>query len=403
MEQAHGRAGRTRRSRSRTFSLAMILTPIAEISRRLADRGEEVCGMLLPAGRAYKGEWLAGDAYGSRGESLKVNLTGSHAGQWRDWARHEDHGDLLDLWRISKGIDAHSDIKEARAFLGIREPELKRERKTYTKPSSNNVRPLDENGPAINWLIEERKLRREIIKAFGISACPKTGAIVFPCYGPQGELINRFYRTLTRPEEKKKVWQDKGCAPCLFGWHVLDPSVYHERRIIICEGQIDWMTWTEWGLPALNIPNGSGKTWIDYEWDHLAAFQWIYLSFDTDDPGRDQLQETMRRLGAHRCFSIELPKKDANDCLLAGYAAEDARKWIEHAKPPHMEGIILGADMEERLRVEMAPRPPCFTLPFFESSRQGEGFYPRPGELTVWSGPTEAGKSTFLNFFMASL
>jgi twinkle protein len=381
----------------------MILTPIAEISRRLADRGEEVCGMLLPAGRAYKGEWLAGDAYGSRGESLKVNLTGSHAGQWRDWARHEDHGDLLDLWRISKGIDAHSAIKEARAFLGIREPELKRERKTYTKPSSNNVRPLDENGPAINWLIEERKLRREIIKAFGISACPKTGAIVFPCYGPQGELINRFYRTLTRPEEKKKVWQDKGCAPCLFGWHVLDPSVYHERRIIICEGQIDCMTWTQWGIPALSIPNGSGKTWIDYEWDHLAAFQWIYLSFDTDDPGRDQLQETMRRLGAHRCFSIELPKKDANDCLLAGYAAEDARKWIEHAKPPHMEGIILGADMEERLRVEMAPRPPCFTLPFFESSRQGEGFYPRPGELTVWSGPTEAGKSTFLNFFMASL
>jgi hypothetical protein len=65
------------------------------------------------------------------------------------------------------------------------------------------------------------------------------------------------------------------------------------------------------------------------------------------------------------CFSIELPKKDANDCLLAGYTAEDARKWIEHAKPPDMGGIILAADMEERLRVEMAPRPPCFTLPFF--------------------------------------
>ena len=35
-----------RGSRSRTFSFAMILTPIADISRRLADRAEEVCGML---------------------------------------------------------------------------------------------------------------------------------------------------------------------------------------------------------------------------------------------------------------------------------------------------------------------------------------------------------------------
>src|SRR5262245_4282990 len=127
MEQAHGSAGRTRRSPSRTFFLAMILTPIAKISRRLADRAEEVCGILLPTGRVYKSQWLAGDAYGSQGESLKVDLTGSHAGQWRDWARQEDHGDLLDLWRISKGIDAYSAIKEAKAFLGIRDPDLRRE------------------------------------------------------------------------------------------------------------------------------------------------------------------------------------------------------------------------------------------------------------------------------------
>ena len=361
--------------------------------------------MLLPAGRACKNQWLAGDAYGSQGQSLKVNLTGNHAGQWRDWARQEDHGDLLDLWRIAKGIDAHLAIKEAKAFLGIRDPE----RKTYTKPSSNGDRLLDENSLAIKWLVEERKLAPEIIKAFRISAFRERRAIVFPCYGPQGELINHSYRTLTRPGEKKKVWQDAGCAPCLFGWHALDASVYHERRIIICEGQIDCMTWKQWGFDALSIPMGvnipkeSKDTWIDYGWDHLAAFEQIYLSFDMDEAGRDHVRETMRRLGAYRCFNIELPKKDANDCLLAGYTAENARKWIENAKPPHMEGIILAADMEERLRIEMAQKPACFTLPFFESSWPGQGFYPRPGELTVWSGPTEAGKSTFLNFFTTSL
>jgi twinkle protein len=64
----------------------MILTPIAEISRRMADRAEEVARMLLPTGRRCKDQWLAGDVHGAQGESLKISLTGPHAGAWRDWA-----------------------------------------------------------------------------------------------------------------------------------------------------------------------------------------------------------------------------------------------------------------------------------------------------------------------------
>ena len=103
-----------------------------------------------------------------------------------------------------QGIDAHLAIKEAQGAPGatVQDPEIRHERKTYTKPSSNGDRPLDENSLAIKWLIEERKLAPEIIKAFRISAFPERRAIVFPCYGPQGELINHSYRTLTRPGEK---------------------------------------------------------------------------------------------------------------------------------------------------------------------------------------------------------
>jgi twinkle protein len=381
----------------------MILTPVAEISRRLSERAEEVCRMLLPGGRRYKDQWLAGDVYGAQGESLKVNLTGPHAGEWRDWANpNEHHGDLLDLWPLATGIDAGSALKEAKSFLGIRDPELRRERKKYVKPSSNGEKPLNEAGLAEKWLIGERKLTPEIIKAFRVAVLPERRALVFPCYNPRGELINRSYRTL-ESGKGKDVWQDKGCAPCLFGWHTLCQSVYRKRRIIICEGHIDCMTWKQWGIDALSVPNGSGQTWIDYEWDHLAAFERIYLSLDMDEAGREQLPEITRRLGAHRCYHIELPEKDANDCLRAGYTAGDAGGWINEAKPPYLEGIVRATDMEERLLTELAPKPSCFTLPFFESSWPGQGFYPRPGEVSVWSGPTESGKTAFLNFFAASL
>ena len=380
-----------------------MMVPVSEIARRLADRAEEVCRMLLPHGRQYKGEWVAGDAYGAEGDSLKVTLTGTHAGNWRDWARQEDYGDLLDLWRTAKGLDGAMAIKEAKAFLGIRAPELRREKKAYSKPPNNGAQPLGEAGAETKWLVEERKLTLKTARAFMVAYLPAKRAIVFPCYNPKGELVNRSYRVLPKAGEKKTVWQDSDCAPSLFGWHALAPAVYRERRIIICEGQIDCMTWAQWGFPALSVPNGSGQTWIDYEWDHLESFAEIYLSYDMDGPGRKMLPEIIRRLGAYRCHQIELPKKDANACLQAGYTAGDADHWFKNAKPPHLEGIFLATELEERLRVELAPRPPCFTLPFFESKYKGEGYYPRPGELTVWSGPTEAGKSTFLNFFTTSL
>jgi hypothetical protein len=113
----------------------------AEIARRLAERAEQICAMLLPAGRRDKGQWLAGDAYGGRGDSLKVTLTGPHAGQWRDWGRPEHRGDLLDLWRIARGIDAAAARREARAFLGVPAAapgpgHLEDKRKPAEKPSS---------------------------------------------------------------------------------------------------------------------------------------------------------------------------------------------------------------------------------------------------------------------------
>jgi hypothetical protein len=97
------------------------------------------------------------------------------------------------------------------APLGIRDPELRRERKKYAKPSSNREKPLEEAGLAIRWLIEERKLTPEIIKAFKVAVLSEKRAIVFPCYNPQGELINRSYRTLKSGKEKN-VWQDKDCV-----------------------------------------------------------------------------------------------------------------------------------------------------------------------------------------------
>ena len=54
------------------------------------------------------------------------------------------------------------------------------------------------------------------------------------------------------------------------------------------------------------------------------------------------------------------------------------------------------------LESEVKPMPLC--LPFFNVSWKIEaGFYFRPGEITLWTGATGNGKSTFLNFLIMNL
>ena len=384
------------------------MIPVAEISKRLADRVLAVCSLLLPGGKITRDEYVCAGLDGGEGKSLKVHLNGGHAGEWRDWAGGDDErGDLLDLWRLRRRLSPAEAIRQAKDYLGIAEPQAMA-RKTYKKAPEKPTPAPSKEGRIMRYLSDERKLTPETIEAFKIAVqLPHgevPGAIVFPCYSPSGELINRSYRSLPKAGEKKEVWQDKGCAPCLFGWNMLPESSFAQRTIILTEGQIDAMTFHQWGLPALSIPNGSGMTWIDYEFDNLAIFSNIYIAFDTDDKGKELRSKVVARLGAHRCLIVELPHKDANSCLQAGCTSKDADKWMAAAKPPQVSGIVVGSDLGKRLSADLVQKDEPFTLRFLGHDWQyKKGLWFRPGEVTAWTGIPGSGKSAFLNYLCLGL
>jgi len=94
----------------------------ADLARRLARDAEAVCRHYLPNGRRHGRYWLIGDVRNTPGRSLYVRLKGPEsgpgaAGKWTDAATGE-HGDLLDLIALNRGIDAFRDVlDEARRFL----------------------------------------------------------------------------------------------------------------------------------------------------------------------------------------------------------------------------------------------------------------------------------------------
>lgn len=372
---------------------------VKEISERLAAQAQSVVSHLLPSAKAHGNTMLCGDVSGSPGESLKIGITGTYAGHWRDWST-DDKGDLIDLWRLSRDITPAEAVKQAKAFLGIVDPVRAYELRSYSKPSKIDSSPLSEAGRAMSYLRDKRGLKNSTVAAFKIEGCPEKGAIVFPSYSPAGDLVNRSYRTLGKD---KKVWQDKDCAPALFGWQALTETSYKAKTILLAEGQIDAASWHQWGIPALSIPNGTGCAWIDYEWENLAVFDTIYLAFDQDPAGQKITELVSTRLGKHRCLIVAMPKKDANECLMAGFMASDAADWVAAAKVPKIKRLVTAAEMETRLVAEIAHKEEPFTLPFMAKHWPYSGFWFRPGEVTIWGGWTGVGKSTILNFLKSQL
>lgn len=364
-----------------------------EISDRLAREAENIARMLLPAGRKMGSEWRAGDTGGESGRSLGVHLTGNKAGVWSDFATGES-GDLLDLWAVVRGISLADAIRHAKDYLGIRDPE-------WTGPRERNFRRPEKPkcqkpvGQVMQYLTEQRKLSLEAVAAYRIGEQP--GRVVFP-YFRGGELLQVKYLDVERKDGRKVISVEKDCEPCLFGWQAIPPNA---REVTICEGEIDAVSLWQLGRPALSVPFGGGKgakqQWIEYEFDHLARFDTIYLLLDQDREGQIAAGEIAGRLGRHRCKVVPLPAKDANEFLQLGFGAKDLEICYSHAKTLDPAELKSAAVFVEEVIREFYP-PDGESIGFAPPWRKTDDKIRfRPGELSIWTGINGHGKSMVLN------
>lgn len=308
-----------------------------ELSDLLWNQVEKVARHLLPNGKRDGHEWVAGNVHGDKGNSLKINLSGKK--KWADFAEGEG-GDMLDLWISCRGINLHQAMQEAKAFLGIQDDDhhfaAKREKK-FSRPDRKKVaRYITRDEKHIEYL-QTRGIKPETAKAFEVASGKvwngerELDALVFP-YKRDGELLQVKRISTERPNGKKVIMAEGDCEPCLYGWHALDPTV---RSVVLCEGEIDCMTYSQYGINALSVPFGGGKgakqQWIEFEFHNLDRFDEIWLSMDNDEVGQEAAKEIASRLGEHRCRMVKLPRKDINECLMDGVPEDDIWNCLAQA------------------------------------------------------------------------
>lgn len=359
----------------------------ARISELLARDAERVCRELLPAGKRKGSEWAAGSTSGDAGESLQVRLDGDKAGVWSDFATGEA-GDLIDLWAAVRGCDLGTAIREAKSWLGVSESVAPAREREYATPAIPKCEPV--TGEALRWLTEERRISEGTLREYKI-ACSGP-RVLFPFLSPDGERVMVKYRSIT---DKATAPTSKDQRPSLFGWQAIPPKV---RHVTICEGEIDAMSFAEMGIPALSVPFGGGggnkQSWVEHEYDNLARFDLIYLALDNDAPGKEGAAEIAKRLGPERCRLVELPAKDANDCLREGL---DVQAAFRVAKSMDPDGLVTAKDLRDDVLSLMYPDPDAPKSYLETPWNIHDDLVFRWGELIVAAGINGHGKTSLVN------
>lgn len=367
---------------------------VSEISEQLWDSVDRVCKLLLPNGKKESNEWVVGSVDGESGKSLKVNLAGKKV--WSDFSTGEG-GDLLNLWVAVKGIPLHDAIKEAKEFLGIKDDEqyFHKPKKEYSKPSRKSLRKGEKH---IEYL-KGRGLSEKTISDFKVAQCVvwdhdnkrEVDGMAFP-YIRGNECLFIKSIGIERNNGKKIIGASKDCEPCLFGWHVFPSDI---RAVVICEGEIDAMSFYEYGIPSLSVPFGGGtgnkQQWIDCEYHNMDRFDEIIICMDSDDAGQAGAIEIAQRLGIERCRIAELPFKDANECILNGVTEDQIWESLETARFLDPEELAnASAFLQDTIDAFYKTDNGIFQSPW---PHLNYNFQVREAELSLLNGVNGHGKS----------
>lgn len=363
------------------------MTP-KEISQLLARDAETVAKHLLPAGKRVGHEWRCGSVDNEPGASLGVHLTGDKSGVWADFASGQT-GDLIDLWREVRRLSVPEAIREAADWLGVSLDAPKfahKQQKVFEKPKTL---PNDTHEQSEVWryMTECRRLSPDTIRAFRVGEL--RGAVIFPFYDDAGQLVMCKWRSV---KEKRCGVTEKNMRPSLFGWQTVPDAA---RAIAICEGEFDAMALYEYGIAALSVPFGGGggekQSWIEHEFDRLERFDQIFLIMDNDDEGKKAVTEIVDRLGRHRCRVVELPYKDANECLVQKVTQDVMWTCLHRSRTMDPEELKNAADYRDAIIASFHPTESDIGIPTPWDKCKTLRF--RPSEVTLIAGVNGHGKS----------
>lgn len=268
----------------------------------------------------------------------------------------DKHGDCFDWVMEHRTVDFMAALKTLAHAAGLTVPgdSAGFEKKMFRPPAPPEERPAIAAGPTLRkrglaaekfrpltpgsdvwrYLTEKRALPPSVLGEYRL--CETHGKDAFYqdredwqavgfAYGdpaqPQrdGKARIEFIKCLNLAREKnvkedgtvkwaKTEWRNPDSRrSILFG---MDAVPVTALNLVICEGEMDALSWRAFGHWAVSVPSGAkSQGWIDLCTPWLERFERIYLSFDEDAAGRSVVTEIAVRMGIERASIVRLPEK----------------------------------------------------------------------------------------------
>lgn len=191
-----------------------------------------------------------------------------------------------------------------------------------------------------------------------------------------------------------------GGESVLFAPNGIDPA----STLLIVGGEIDALSCIAAGFANVISSTIGEPNWSDGATSQLEAVEDIVVCYDRDDAGRKGAAALVERLGSHRCRIGEWPAecKDANDALQRLGPAFDVKAVIAGAKAAGGDSIVKVQDIRAEYLSELRSGVPRgVSSGWLDLDRLVGGI--RWGEVTLVTGDTASGKSTFCSHFALNM
>ena len=268
--------------------------------------------------------------------------------------------------------------------------EKKHKRKTYYSPS-----PV--TSPLIKFVtpkeLPKRGISEETAKFFNYGIADYNGTPVqVATYEDQ---LGRQSAQHIRFKDKRFIWVGDCKNVQLWGqsrWR--NHGNYGNVFCVITEGEIDAMTISQVQgnkFPVVSLPSGapSANKYLAANLKWLNQFSRIVLCFDSDEPGEKAAEKAIEILPAGKAAICRLPRKDANEMLLAD-EAEELKSLLWKATPVRPDSILNASDLWEELTKEGASSVCPFPYPQLDQFTRG---FRKSQMITIAAG-SGTGKSS---------
>jgi len=288
--------------------------------------------------------------------------------------------------------------------------EYKVEEIQYTKPTISNMTQLSQKH--VDYMFK-RGIRQITLKRNKIFTGEKNGVsndwINFPYYDGE-ECIN----VKSRKSEEKKFMQVAGANHIMYKLN----DIIDQTSCIISEGEIEALTWEEVGFknatsvsqgaPNINDQSIEKKLACVYNcFDVFEKMETIYLACDNDANGKRLEREIIKIFGEEKIKIIDFSVfkkangemcKDANDVLMTENGKLKLSEAYMNAKEIRKEGVFSANDFIDEILFDYEHGQPKGTTTHVKDI--DPYFTHRKGEVTLWTGYNNDGKSQLLRYFL---